>query len=155
MCGYFGDSERQCICTPSAVARYQKRVSGPLMDRIDIHIDVPRVNYEKLSGSRLGEPSAVIRERVIAARQRRAERFRGTRLTTNADMSAAEIRVHCQLDAAGQSLIKAAMRQLQLSARGYHCILKLARTIADLAGQESSGAAHLTEALQYRPRRVE
>jgi magnesium chelatase family protein len=155
MCGWHGDPERSCTCTPSAVARYQKRVSGPLTDRIDIHVEVPRVNYEKLAGERLGEPSAAVRERVIATRQRQAARFRGTRLLANADMGPAEIRVHCALDAAGQSLMKAAMRQLTLSARGYHRVLKLARTIADLAGTEQIGAAHLAEAIQYRPRRAE
>jgi len=125
------------------------------MDRIDIHVEVPRVQYEKLSDSRLGEPSAAIRERVCAARTRQAQRFHGTRLLTNADMGAAEIRQHCALDGAGQRLMQAAMRQLQLSARGYHRVLKLARTIADLAGADQIGPAHLAEALQYRPRRIE
>ena len=125
------------------------------MDRIDINIEVPRVNYDKLSSERVGERSASIRERVIGARTRQADRFHRTRCLTNADMGPAEIRSHCQLDAAGQSLMKAAMRQLQLSARGYHRILKLSRTIADLAGSVTIGPAHLAEALQYRPRRVE
>jgi magnesium chelatase family protein len=155
VCGWHGDPERQCTCSPAAVTRYQKRISGPLLDRIDIHVEVPRVNYEKLSTERTGEPSAVIRERVVAARQRQHDRFRGTRLLTNADMGPGEIRQHCQLDAAGQSLMKAAMRQLQLSARGYHRVLKLARTIADLAGSQMIAPAHLAEALQYRPRKIE
>ena len=125
------------------------------MDRIDIHIDVPQVQYEKLSGERLGESSAAIRERVIAARQQQAERFAHTRCLTNADMGAGVIRQHCALDGAGQSLMKAAMRQLQLSARGYHRVLKLARSVADLAGSAAIGPAQGAEALQYRPRRVE
>ncbi len=155
MCGWFGDPERACTCSPAAVARYQKRISGPLLDRIDIHVDVPRVNYEKLSSNQLGEPSMLIRERVIAARERQMQRFLGSRCRSNADMGAAEIRQFCPLDSAGQSLMKAAVRQLNLSARSYHRILKLARSIADLAGSEAIAPAHLAEAIQYRPRRVE
>jgi len=155
-CGWHGDSERQCTCSPALVGRYQKKISGPLLDRIDIHVEVPRVNYEKLSGDRLGEPSAAIRARVMAARERQQRRFRGhPRCLSNADMGAGEIREHCQLDGAGQSLMKAAVRQLNLSARGYHRVLKLARSIADLAGSDQIGAAHLAEAVQYRPRRAE
>jgi magnesium chelatase family protein len=154
-CGWAGDAEKSCTCSPSVVARYQKRISGPLLDRIDIHVEVPRVNYEKLSAERLGEPSSAVRERVTAARQRQSERFKGTRMLTNADMGPAEVRTFCQLDGAGQRLMQAAMRQLHLSARAYHRVLKLARTIADLAGAAEIGPAHLAEAIQYRPRRAE
>ncbi len=151
-CGYWRDSLKPCTCAPSTVTKYQKRISGPLLDRIDIHIEVPRVDYDKLSSDRLGESSADIRKRVEAARQRQREGFAGTTLVCNADMRVAEIRKFCKLDETGESLIKAAMSQLQLSARAYHRILKLARTIADLAGSEGIQTPHLAEALQYRPK---
>ena len=131
-----------------------------MLDRIDIHIEVPRVEYEKLSDDRLGEASAVIQKRVEAARQRQRERFAnsdaagGSAIACNADMRPAEVRKFCGLDDTGRSLMKTAMNQLQLSARAYHRILKLARTIADLAGSETIGPSHLAEALQYRPRNL-
>lgn len=154
-CGYHGDPVKECTCSPTTISRYQKKISGPLMDRIDIHTEVPRVEYEKLSDNRLGETSTTIRARVEAARKRQRERFKGVQgVTCNAEMRPAEIREWCELDAAGQSLLKAAMRQLHLSARAYHRILKLARTIADLAGNEKIEAAHLAEAVQYRPRQM-
>jgi magnesium chelatase family protein len=154
-CGWHGDAERECTCSAALVTRYQKRVSGPLLDRFDIHVEVPRVNYEKLSSERLGEPSVAIRTRV-AARTRQARRFAGAmRGLVNAELGPGELRRYCQLAGAGQSLMKAAVRQLSLSARGYHRVLKLARTIADLAGAETIGPAHLDEAIQYRPRRLE
>jgi magnesium chelatase family protein len=160
-CGYYGDPVKPCTCSNMVVSKYQKRISGPLLDRIDIHVEVPRVEYEKLSESRLGESSATVRARVEAARQRQRERFTNNELSNNkstntvscnADMRPAEVRKFCALDEAGKALMQSAMNQLQLSARGYHRVLKLARTIADLAGSESIGPSHLAEALQYRPR---
>jgi magnesium chelatase family protein len=138
------------------VTKYQKRISGPLLDRIDIHIEVPRVDYEKLSDDRLGETSEVIRARVQAARD--IQRVRFSKLDSkypifcNADMRVGEIRQFCKLQDEGQSLMRAAMSQLNLSARAYHRILKLARTIANLAGSEEIQSVHLAEALQYRPK---
>jgi magnesium chelatase family protein len=151
-CGYYGDPVKPCTCSNVVVTKYQKRISGPLLDRIDIHVEVPRVEYEKLSDHRLGEPSEVIRQRVEAARQVQRERFAGTGLVCNADMQPAEVRNYCALDETGRALMKTAMSQLQLTARAYHRILKLARTIADLAGAAQIGPNHLAEALQYRPR---
>ncbi len=154
-CGYYGDAQKACTCAPSTVTKYQKRISGPMLDRIDIHVEVPRVDYAKLSSARLGEASAEIRKRVQAARQRQLERFariEAANIVCNADMRVAEVRQFCQLDETGDNLIRAAMSQLNLSARAYHRTLKLARTIADLAGSEKILAPHLAEALQYRPK---
>jgi magnesium chelatase family protein len=134
------------------ITRYQRRLSGPLLDRIDIHLDVPRVEYEKLADSRTGETSAAIRQRVEAARERQRARFRGKKLHANAEMGPADVRDHCRTDGAAQNLLRMAMQQLKLSARAYHRVLKLSRTIADLAGAEVIGAAHIAEAVQYRPR---
>ncbi|MCW5875614.1 MAG: YifB family Mg chelatase-like AAA ATPase [Anaerolineales bacterium] len=153
-CGYYSDPLRACTCPSSAVTRYQKRLSGPLLDRIDIHVEVPRVDYEKLSDARLGEPSAAVRERVEAARALQAERVAKSRARRNADMTVADVRKFCALDAEGSSLIKAAMQQMQLTARAYHRVLKLARSIADLAGAAEIAPQHLAEALQYRARTV-
>ncbi len=154
-CGYYGDSLRACTCSPMTVTRYQKRISGPLLDRIDIYIDVPRVDYEKLSDQRVGEPSRVVRARVEAARARQRERLQGSGLSCNADMRPAEVRQFCELDETGSNLMRTAMNQFQLSARAYHRILKLARTIADLAGSAVIAPQHLAEALQYRPRETD
>jgi magnesium chelatase family protein len=153
-CGFYGDPVRACTCTPTQVTRYQKRISGPLLDRIDIHIEVPRVDYNKLTDDRLGEPSEAIRRRVERARQTQRQRFADAPLACNADMGPGEVRRICRLDEAGRSLVRAAMQQLQMSARAFHRILKLARTIADLAGSDHIETAHLAEAIQYRPRRT-
>ena len=153
-CGYYGDSLKPCTCAPVVVTKYQKRISGPMLDRIDIHIEVPRVDYDKLSGDRLGETSESIRKRVQAARDIQNQRFSkgNSDIVCNADMRVGEIRQFCRLQDEGQGLMRAAMSQMNLSARAYHRILKLARTIADLAGSEEIQSAHLAEALQYRPK---
>lgn len=149
-CGYSGDNLRQCTCMPAAITNYQKRISGPLLDRIDIHAHVPRVDFQKLSSQRQGETSETIRQRVEAARQKQIERFQNTHLVSNADMTPTEIRQYCQLDDPCQQLMKTAMRQMRLTARGYHRVLKLSRTIADLDGVENIMQHHIAEALQYR-----
>ncbi len=161
-CGYYGDPIKPCACAPSTVTKYQKRISGSLLDHIDIHIKVPRVDYQKLSSDRLGESSEAICKRVQAARDRQTARFtnfdskktkhESMNVISNADMRVAEIRQFCKLDDSGESLIRAAMGQMNLSARGYHRVLKLACTIADLAGCDQIQAVHLAEALQYRPK---
>jgi magnesium chelatase family protein len=157
-CGYYGDPVKPCTCSTAIVTKYQKRISGPLLDRIDIHIEVPRLEYDKLSERRLGETSSVIQARVEAAREIQRQRFAQltntvtTPPTCNADMRPAEVRLFCDLDEHGRSLMRTAMNQLQLSARSYHRMLKLARTIADLNGSATIQPQHLAEALQYRPK---
>jgi magnesium chelatase family protein len=156
-CGYYQDAVKECTCSNQVITRYQKRISGPMLDRIDIHIEVPRVEYDKLSEDRLGEPSAAVQARVEAARQRQRVRF-GVGAThawpihCNAEMRPAQVRENCQLDETSNSLMRTAMHQMQLSARAYHRVLKLARTIADLVEEEKIGPVHLAEALQYRPK---
>ncbi len=137
-CGCYGDTQKPCTCAQAMVTKYQKRISGPLLDRIDIHIEVPRVDYEKLSGDQVGESSEAIRDRVQAARDIQQKRFSNNGsfdIICNADMCVGEIRQFCKLQDEGQSLMRAAMTQLNLSARVYGRILKLARIIADLAGE--------------------
>ena len=151
-CGFYGDPIKECSCSASSIARYQKRISGPLLDRIDIHVEVPRVDYEKLADKRNAENSETIRKRVQAAREHQLQRFTGTKMTCNTEMGPSEVRDFCKTDASGERLLKAAMQQLHLSARAYHRVLKLARTIADLADSEMILANHVAEAIQYRPR---
>ncbi len=151
-CGYLNDPVRTCVCTPVQVQRYLSRISGPLLDRIDLHIEVTPVPFEELSQhGRKGESSAHIRERVVRARERQKERFAGIPgVYTNAQMGARHVEQFCRLDAAGKQLMKMAMQRLGLSARAYSRIRKVARTIADLAGSEHIGPEHLSEAIQYR-----
>lgn len=153
-CGFYGDSQKQCVCSPGHVARYNKKISGPLLDRIDLYVEVPRLGYEKILRDGGVEDSASIRARVELARLRQQGRFADQRnVHTNAEMGLPEIKQFCPLDEAGQNLIKSALARLQFSTRSYYRILKVARTIADLAGADSITASHLAEALQYRPQR--
>lgn len=152
-CGYYGDSLRACTCSPTMIARYQGRLSGPLLDRIDIHLDVPRVDYDKLMSSQRAESSASVRARVEAARQRQRERFRNKPLLhANADMGVSEIAQMCVISTEGRQLLELSVKRMQLGARAYHRVLKLSRTIADLGGSEVIEVPHIAEALQYRPR---
>ena len=151
-CGFYGDPNRACGCTPNQIKRYRAKLSGPLLDRIDMHIDVPRVDYDKLMGERQGEGSLDIRRRVEKARQIQIERFADyPGLFANADMTVSEIDEFCILDADARRVLTAAVRKHQLSARSYHRILKLSRTIADLDSSDSIQVGHISEALQYRP----
>ncbi len=150
-CGFHGDQAKECTCSPSAIARYKKRISGPLLDRIDLFVEVPRVEYEKLVEPSQSEGSTTVRERTEDARKRQMARFHGTGLITNAEMGPVEVWNFCQVEDAAKGLLQAAMKQMHLSARGFHRVLKVSRTIADLAGSETIGIAHLAESLQYRP----
>jgi magnesium chelatase family protein len=152
-CGYFGDPSGRCHCGEIQVRRYQQRISGPLLDRLDIQLDVMRVEYEKLTDHRRGEPSSAIRARVTEARDRQRHRYREfPYVHSNSDLGPSEIEQFCALDEAGELLLQKAMTRLQLSARAYHRILKLGRTIADLAASETIRTEHVAEAVQYRSR---
>jgi magnesium chelatase family protein len=153
-CGYLGDPERACTCPPQLVGRYQRRLSGPLMDRIDLFVDVPRVPFEKLHAATRGEPSAAVRERVAAAREVQTRRFEGTKTATNGEMTPAQVRDFAQLEMepAASELLRRAVERLNLSARAFHRVLKVARTIADLAGSGRIGPQHMAESIQYRAR---
>lgn len=150
-CGNFGNPRQECHCTPTQIQRYMSKISGPLLDRIDIHVDVPVVNYQELLQRAPAEPSSSIRERVLKARQIQQRRFSGhPTVFKNADMTTRDVRRFCKLDQQGEELMKTAMRQLGLSARAFDRILKVARTIADLAASDEILPLHLSEAIQYR-----
>jgi magnesium chelatase family protein len=150
-CGYFGDPTRECHCTPPMIQRYVSKISGPLLDRIDIHIEVPAVKYKELRAPSSSEDSAAVRGRVIAAQGRQLERFKGEKKTyCNAQMAPKMIRKHCAISADGEKLLENAVVKLGLSARAHDRILKVSRTIADLDGAENIQAKHLSEAIQYR-----
>jgi magnesium chelatase family protein len=149
-CGYLGDAKRECRCGPTQIQRYRAKISGPLLDRIDIHVEAPALSIEELRSERPGEPSATIRERVALARARQEERFRGSGVSCNARMAHSQIRKHYAVPSALGDMLQQAMEQLSLSARAYDRILKVARTIADLAGSDSIQSNHLLEAIQYR-----
>lgn len=150
-CGYFGDSAHECNCNPALIQKYVSRISGPLFDRIDIHIEVPSVRFKELAGKPTGEPSEIIRQRVNKARVIQLERFRAEReMFCNAHMESKEIRKYCQIDSASQDLLKVAITKLGLSARAYDRILKVSRTIADLESSPEILPQHISEAIQYR-----
>jgi magnesium chelatase family protein len=150
-CGYYNHPEKECICPPGMVQKYLSKISGPLLDRIDLHIEVTPVNFSELSSSRLSEKSELVRERVIAAREIQNKRFEGKlNVHSNAQMSPKMVREICVITDAGQALLKKAMEKLGLSARAYDRILKVARTIADLAGTADIELEHLAEAINYR-----
>jgi magnesium chelatase family protein len=150
-CGFYGDSHRACTCAPIAVQRYLSRVSGPLLDRIDIHLEVPAVRYRELTDRAPGEASVEVRERVIRARDRQRARLEGRAgIYANAHMRAREIREFCRVGAGSDALLRTAITRLGLSARAYHRVLKIARTLADLDALDDIGTAHVAEAIQYR-----
>lgn len=150
-CGYYNHPDRECVCSPGVVQRYLSKISGPLLDRIDLHIEITPVPFEELSSSQKAESSEDIRQRVVRARQRQSERFKDTpEIFANAQMPSPMVRELCQLDAASDNLLKTAMKKLNLSARAYDRILKVSRTIADLGEAQNILPEHVAEAIQYR-----
>jgi magnesium chelatase family protein len=150
-CGHHGDMQHRCTCSPQSVQRYMARVSGPLLDRIDLHVEVPAVRYKDMVDGRAGEPSEAIRERVRRARQIQLERFANRpEVHANAHMTPRDLRQYCRIGEAGDALLRTAIAKLGLSARAYHRVLKIARTVADLERAAEIGTAHVSEAIQYR-----
>jgi magnesium chelatase family protein len=149
-CGYFGDGSQKCQCSPMQIFKYQKKISGPLLDRIDLHVEVQRLPYEKMTGEENNENSSSIKQRVEAARRKQSERFKSSK--TNSEMNVVEIKKYCIIKEDGQLLLSQAMKKYNFSGRSLHRILKVARTIADLANSENITTQHLAEAIQYRPK---
>lgn len=151
-CGYLNDKEKECLCSKQQTMNYAKKISGPILDRIDLHIDVPRLKFDKLTSNNLGETSNDIKKRIIRARNIQTQRFKSLPFITNSEMSSEAVKKYCKIDEVGSQLLKNAVEKLFLSARAYFRILKLARTIADLDGAVDITPAHLAEAIQYRPK---
>ncbi|MEQ8253989.1 MAG: ATP-binding protein, partial [Smithellaceae bacterium] len=149
-CGYFGDRIRTCRCSPQQIRQYQAKISGPLLDRIDLHIEVPSIKYRALSDKEVGESSSTIKERVNEARNRQIKRYEGSGIFCNARMTEKQIKAYCSIDEESHRLLEMAIEKLGLSARAINRILKVSRTIADLENKEAIEAAHVAEAIQYR-----
>jgi magnesium chelatase family protein len=149
-CGHLGDEAVACMCTPTDIRRYRRHVSGPLVDRIDLFVDVPRLTSQELMDGALGETSVAVRGRVVSARARQWARAAETGVTSNARLRAAGLRAHCRLDAEGAQLLRRAIARFALSGRGHARVLRIARTIADLGGASDIGPGHIAEALRYR-----
>jgi magnesium chelatase family protein len=150
-CGYYNHPDKECVCGPGIVQRYLNKVSGPLLDRIDLHVEVTPVKFEEMTSTRKSESSQAIRERVISGREKQNQRFKDNpEVFCNAMMQSHQVKEVCQINDAGKALLKTAMERLGLSARAYDRILKVARTIADISGSESIRVEHLAEAIQYR-----
>ena len=151
-CGYLFDSFKECICSPSQIIKYKRKLSGPLLDRIDLHIEAPRLKYDEMSKESFGETSSMVRERVKKAREIQAERFKNEGILTNREMSIKHIKKYCALDETAEKMMRNAVSSMGLSTRAYHRLLKISRTIADLENSQNIKPQHLAEALQYRPR---
>jgi len=149
-CGYYNHPTKDCVCPPGMVQKYLNKISGPLLDRIDIHVEVVPVAYGELSSERINEKSEKVRERVVSARKIQHKRFEGTTIYCNAQMNSKQLKIYCKINDAGNQLLKTAMEKLNLSARAYDRILKVARTIADLDNSENIETQHLAEAINYR-----
>ena len=149
-CGFFNDPSRECTCTPPLIQRYVSKISGPLLDRIDIHIDMPAVRFQELRQVAGGETSETIRTRVIQTRERQLARFDGEKIYCNAQMSSRQIRKYCNISPESERLLESAMNRLGLSARAHDRILKVSRTIADMEGAADISTSHISEAIQYR-----